>query len=116
MAQYTSCVPANQFIGPAHPWAPALYGVIYGLIGAAAGAVIGLFLSALLVAAGAGPWAVPVAAALIAGFIAYGAFYGIADGICSRWLDGRLICLDDEVCAIGQITQDPLPPGISFID
>jgi hypothetical protein len=105
---YTSCIEESKIrvkmCGPVLPM--VLKGLGYGVAYAAAAiAAIAAFM-VIPVASGAGIFI----AIAIAAYVGLAAFYaGFFQGMCTRWLNERLICLDsqqDPHCVIGRVMAD----------
>jgi hypothetical protein len=96
---YTRCVEREEYDGVCGPVIPLLIeggmeGLVYGVLLGLAGYLVSLFV------------ALPVGALVGAG-AATGFLYGFGDGAKYRWLNKRLICVNDgqDECALGHITH-----------
>src|SRR5919201_3153994 len=101
MAQYTRCVEYDDFKrhwqGSSQNAALPLFlnalskAFVYMILGALGGAAVGLFGGGLgaLIGAGTGAY--------------IGFSYGFVEGFCDQWLNWRLICIERDQCAGGQV-------------
>lgn len=105
--QYTQCVEKDKFDGMCGVLPDLWYALGHGVVGALlAGGAAALILSLL----GAGG-AFIFGAAVAAGFV-----YGFFDGLCERYENQRLICIERDQCALGRIAFQEPAPEKSFPD